>query len=133
MWKSVISELTIFYNIMPLMQYSWSTTWSPHVLATGACLGGYRVVTTEIGAEVVRDVGRMRERRHFKMRGPGARAAALQEFDEDRDMDWEFPIDGAQSLAVDRSFLEVRRSLLFDSRWTAHARGDLRTRSRFIC
>ena len=69
-----------------------------------------------------RDIGRMRERRRFKMRGPGARAAALHAFVEDRDIDWEIP-DGPQSLAVDHSFPEVGRSFLFDARWSVHAHG----------
>ena len=67
----------------------------------------------------------MRERRRFKMRGPGARAAALRVLDEDRGIDWEIPVDRPQSLAVDHSFPEVRRSLLFDSRWTVLAHGEL--------
>ena len=113
-----------FYNIMPLLQYSWSTPWSSHVLATDACLGGYGVVTAEVGADSVRDIGRMRERRRFKMRGPGARAAALQAFTEEPDSDYEIPEEGAQSLAVDRSFPEVGRPFLFDARWTVHAHGS---------
>ena len=58
MWKSVILELILFYNIMPLMQYSWSTHWSSHVLATDACLGGYEVPTAEFGVDSVRDIRR---------------------------------------------------------------------------
>ena len=84
MRKSVISELNIFDNIMPLLQYSWSTPWLSHVLSTDVCLGDYGVVTAEVGADSVRDIGRMRERRRFKMRGPGARAAAFQAFGEEQ-------------------------------------------------
>ena len=43
-WKSVRSELQAFLGIMPMLQYRWDAQWSPNILCSDACLGGYGAV-----------------------------------------------------------------------------------------
>ena len=121
LWPSVVQELELFRNLMPLAVGSLRSCWASEVLATDACPSGYAVCRTEAGPAEVAAVGREDERWRFHRGGPERappRAAAL-----DTALVFEDPLTvkpdevAGEVLIENPDFVEVPRSLLHPDRW----------------
>jgi hypothetical protein len=77
LWTSVREEFLAFVGLMVLVVAPWDMEWSPAVYATDASLTGYGVARAEWLTSEVAEVGRVSERRRWKLGAEKARSHAL--------------------------------------------------------
>ena len=124
LWNECRQELRCISGLLWLARASWDTPWHTMVYQSDASLTGYGVKTAEWPLDIVREVGRVNERRRFKRTGghtarEGALAAARlsrvngvwlctkEEIDDELGENWK----------VDGSFPEVPAAGLRESLW----------------
>ena len=123
LWPSVRAELVGFLGLMIFLRSSWTRSWLPMVYQTDASPSGFGVATSWWSRARVADVGRVLERRRYKLGASQARehAAAAAGFSLDvvtglitsdepeagKDHRWE----------VDPSFPEVPADMLNAEHW----------------
>ena len=121
LWSSVLDELWLFRNLMPLGVNYTHIPWEEHIFCTDACLSGYAVMETNGPIEEATLVGRSDERWRFKReRGMPPREKALQFRDVFDDPSTVLPdVEGQvpDEILCDEEFPEVPVSLMQAQLW----------------
>jgi hypothetical protein len=76
LWQTAREEINAFFGLMIFLRSSWTRRWLPVVYQTDASPSGFGVATAIWTADQVAEVGRVLERRRFKLGAGQARAHA---------------------------------------------------------
>ena len=124
LWESAREELLGYFGLMIFLRSSWTKRWLPMIYQTDASPSGYGVATSLRTPQEVAEIGRVLERRRFKLGAGQARAHAAAAAG--------FAIDSTTGLItadvdelaaesrweVDPSFPEVPATVLNSEHWT---------------
>ena len=78
LWDSVRSEVASFRGLMPLIVAQWRGAWCGEVFAGDASLSGFGISSSQWSSEDVAAVGRVPERRRWRLGAGLARAHAFE-------------------------------------------------------
>ena len=74
LWPSVVRELELFRNLMPLATGNMRSGWASDIFTTDACPTGYAVCRSKACCSLVARIGREDERWRYYRGGPERRA-----------------------------------------------------------
>ena len=74
LWPSVVRELELFRNLMPLATGNMRSGWASDIFTTDACPTGYAVCRSKACCSLVAQIGREDERWRYYRGGPERRA-----------------------------------------------------------